>query len=146
MEGLVMQQFGDIYRSRNVLVTGYTGFKGSWLSLWLSELGAKLSGLALPPETKPSHWGLLNLNISEDLTDIRDYAAFSSCLERTQPEIVFHLAAQPLVRRSYRDPLETWSTNVIGTANLLEACRKTSSVRAIVVITTDKVYENNEWP
>lgn len=141
-----MQQFGDIYQSRKVLVTGHTGFKGSWLSLWLAELGANLHGLALPAETNPNHWDLLNLNISEDLTDIRDYAAVASCLEQTQPEIVFHLAAQPLVRRSYRDPLETWSTNVIGTANLLEACRQTPSVRVIVVITTDKVYENKEWP
>lgn len=140
-----MRQFCDLYRNRKVLVTGHTGFKGSWLSLWLTELGAELSGLALPPETTPSHWYLLNLGISEDHTDIRNYAKVVSCLEQAKPEIVFHLAAQPLVRRSYRDPLETWSTNVIGTANLLEACRQTPSVRAIVVITTDKVYENREW-
>lgn len=140
-----MRQFSDIYRSRKVLVTGHTGFKGSWLSLWLTELGADLHGLALPPETEPSHWDLLNLGVSEDHTDIKNYAKVVSCLEQAKPEIVFHLAAQPLVRRSYRDPLETWSTNVIGTANLLEACRQTSSVRAIVVITTDKVYENREW-
>lgn len=141
-----MQQFGDIYRNRRVVVTGHTGFKGSWLSLWLTELGADLYGFALPPETSPSHWDLLHLGIPDEFKDIREYAAVTAYLEQTQPEIVFHLAAQPLVRRSYRDPLETWYTNVIGTANLLEACRQTPSVRAIVVITTDKVYENREWP
>lgn len=140
-----MRQFGDIYRNRKVVVTGHTGFKGSWLSLWLTELGAALYGFALPPETNPNHWDLLHLGIPGDSQDIRDYAAVAAYLKQTQPEIVFHLAAQPLVRRSYRDPLETWSTNVIGTANLLEACRQTPSVRAVVVITTDKVYENREW-
>lgn len=140
-----MRYFGDIYRSRKVLVTGHTGFKGSWLALWLQELGATVNGLALAPDTQPNHWDLLKLGIQEDVVDIRDCVAIAKCLDDTKPEIVFHLAAQPLVRRSYRDPLETWSTNVIGTANLLEACRQTPSVRAIVVITTDKVYENREW-
>ena len=92
-----------------------------------------------------SHWELLNLDIPENHSDIRNYQAVMACLESIEPEIVFHLAAQPLVRRSYLDPLETWSTNVIGTANLLEACRKAPSVRAVLVITTDKVYENREW-
>ncbi|RNC68884.1 MAG: CDP-glucose 4,6-dehydratase [Desulfuromonadales bacterium] len=141
-----MQQFGKIYNNRRVLVTGHTGFKGSWLSLWLQELGAIVSGLALAPDTHPNHWELLKLDMQEDRADIRDSAAVAGCLDRTRPEIVFHLAAQPLVRRSYQDPLETWSTNVIGTANLLEACRNTPGVRAVLVITTDKVYDNNEWP
>lgn len=141
-----MQQFGNIYHNRRILVTGHTGFKGSWLTLWLQELGANVCGLALAPDTNPNHWDLLKLDMQEDRIDIRDSTAVEECLDRTKPEIVFHLAAQPLVRRSYQAPLETWSTNVIGTANLLEACRNTKGVRAILVITTDKVYENNEWP
>lgn len=141
-----MQQFGNIYHNRRVLVTGHTGFKGSWLSLWLQELGATVSGLALAPESRPNHYDLLKMDIQEDIIDIRNSTAVAKCLDKTKPEIVFHLAAQPLVRRSYHDPLETWSTNVMGTANLLEACRNTPSVQAVVIITTDKVYKNNEWP
>ncbi len=141
-----MQQFDNIYHNRRVLVTGYTGFKGSWLTLWLQEMGASVSGIALAPDTHPNHWDLLKLDIQENRIDIRDSAVVEKCLDSIKPEIVFHLAAQPLVRRSYQDPLETWSTNVIGTANLLEACRNTSGVKAVVVVTTDKVYENNEWP
>jgi CDP-glucose 4,6-dehydratase len=141
-----MRQFGDIYNNRRVLVTGHTGFKGSWLTLWLQTLGARVSGLALAPGTQPNHWDLLNLNIHEDRLDIRNSDGLATCIDNTKPEIIFHLAAQSLVRRSYDDPLETWSTNVIGTANLLEACRSIPGIRAVVVITTDKVYENNEWP
>lgn len=140
-----MEQFGNIYHNRRILVTGYTGFKGSWLCLWLQELGGIISGLALPPETEPNHWELLSLEIQEEYIDIRDDNAVLQYFNKKKPEIVFHLAAQPLVRRSYANPLETWSTNVIGTANVLEAARKTSSVQAVVVITSDKVYENNEW-
>ena len=139
------QLFGDRYRGRRVLLTGHTGFKGSWLALWLTELGAAVVGVALAPDTSPSHWDLLGLDIAEHRLDIRDDRALASIVADTQPEIVFHLAAQPLVRRSYRDPLETWSTNVMGTANLLDACRQTKSVRAIVVVTSDKCYENQEW-
>jgi CDP-glucose 4,6-dehydratase len=137
--------FGDLYRGRRVLLTGHTGFKGSWLALWLSDLGANVVGVALTPDTSPDHWDLLGLDIADHRIDIRDDRALASIVADTQPEIVFHLAAQPLVRRSYRDPLETWSTNVMGTANLLEACRQTKSVRAIVVVTSDKCYENQEW-
>ncbi len=141
-----MNQFSDIYRGKRVLITGYTGFKGSWLALWLSELGAEVTGVALPPETEPNHWDILGLIVNEHRLDIRDYEALKRVFSATQPELVFHLAAQPLVRRSYREPLETWATNVMGTVNVLEACRQTPSVRHIVSITTDKCYENQEWP
>lgn len=140
-----MNLFGGIYKSKRVLVTGHTGFKGSWLSLWLHNLGAKVSGISLSPETGPSHWDLLKLDMDDRRHDIRDAEVIKKTIDCIQPEIVFHMAAQPLVRRSYRDPLETWSTNVMGTANVLEACRHQSSVRAIVTITTDKCYQNNEW-
>lgn len=141
-----MKLFGDIYRGRRVLLTGHTGFKGSWLALWLSELGAKVTGVALPPDTEPNHWDLLHLPIDDRRLDIRQPDALMAIVKEVKPEIVFHLAAQPLVRRSYREPLETWSTNVMGTAHVLEASRQTPSVRAIVVVTTDKCYENHEWP
>jgi len=141
-----MKLFEDIYRGKRVLITGHTGFKGSWLALWLNELGADVSGVALPPKVQPNHWDMLGLTINEHRLDIRDHEALSYAFLTTQPEIVFHLAAQPLVRQSYREPLETWSTNVMGTANVFEACRQTPSVRAIVAITTDKCYENCEWP
>jgi CDP-glucose 4,6-dehydratase len=146
LEELGMKLFDDNYRGRRVLITGHTGFKGSWLALWLHELGAKVTGVALPPDSQPNHWDLLQLPIAEIRADIRDMSALKQVFETTQPEIVFHLAAQPLVRRSYRDPLETWSTNVMGTANVLEAARHESSVNAIVAITTDKCYDNQEWP
>lgn len=145
LEGLEMTLFNDIYQGRRVLITGHTGFKGSWLALWLQELGADITGIALPPNTSPNHWDLLNLDIADHRLDIRDNKLLLRLVSDIRPEIVFHLAAQPLVRRSYRDPLETWSTNIMGTANLLEACRHTESVRAVVVVTTDKVYENKEW-
>jgi CDP-glucose 4,6-dehydratase len=142
-----MTQFGDVYRGKRVLVTGHTGFKGSWLSLWLNQLGAKVVGISLAPETKPNHWNLLGIksNFQHHELDIRQAEQVSRVLKATQPEVVFHLAAQPFVRRSYRDPLETWSTNVMGTANVLEACRQNRSVRAILAVTTDKCYENEEW-
>lgn len=142
-----MKQFSDVYRGRRVLVTGHTGFKGSWLSLWLKQLGAELVGISLAPETKPSHWKLLGLEstVRHYELDIRQATEVARVFRATQPEMVFHLAAQPLVRRSYRGPLDTWSTNVMGTANVLEACRDTGSVRAILVVTTDKCYENQEW-
>jgi CDP-glucose 4,6-dehydratase len=143
---LEMNLFGDIFRNKRVLVTGHTGFKGSWLALWLNELGAEVTGISLPPATEPNHWDLLKLPIKDQRLDIRDFAALRQVFNTVKPEIVFHLAAQPLVRRSYYDPLETWATNVIGTANVLEACRQTTSVRAVAAITTDKCYENREWP
>jgi CDP-glucose 4,6-dehydratase len=142
--GIVGAMFNNIYRGRRVLVTGHTGFKGSWLALWLTRLGAQVSGIALPPATQPNHWDLLGLDSDVHCVDIRDAAALAQCIAALQPEIVFHLAAQPLVRVSYRDPSVTWATNVGGTVNLLEACRHTASVQAIVVVTTDKCYENLE--
>jgi CDP-glucose 4,6-dehydratase len=140
-----MKLFGDVYRGRRVLVTGHTGFKGSWLAAWLQELGAAVTGLALDPDTTPNHWDVLSLDVADHRLDIRDASSVAAVVRDAAPEVVFHLAAQPLVRRSYRDPLRTWSTNVMGTANLLNACRDTPSVRAIVVVTTDKSYKNREW-
>ena len=137
-------RFGS-YRGRRVLVTGHTGFKGSWLALWLQSLGAEVTGVALPPPTKPSHWELLRLGIRSETLDLRDAAGVRALVASVRPDIVFHLAAQALVRRSYADPLETWSTNVQGTANVLDACRGPHGPRAIVVASSDKCYENREW-
>ena len=135
------------WRGRRVLVTGHTGFKGAWLSQWLIELGAEVSGFALAPATNPSLFSLLALEnaMHSVIGDIRELPAFRETLQRERPEVVFHLAAQPLVRQSYRDPIETYSTNVMGTVNVLEAARQSPGVRAVVVITTDKCYENREW-
>ena len=144
VEVLGVNLFANIYDGKRVLVTGHTGFKGSWLCLWLSELGAEVSGASLPPKTKHNHWNLINLGIDDHRCDIRDSIHVERVIKKVQPQIVFHLAAQPLVRRSYTDPLETWSTNVMGTVNVLEACRHTPSVKAIVAITSDKCYENFE--
>lgn len=140
-----MTEFGDVYRGRRILLTGHTGFKGSWLALWLSRLGAIVTGVALPPETSPNHWDLLGLDIASHHVDIRDRDALARVVSEVQPDLVFHLAAQPLVRRSYREPVDTWATNVMGTANLLECCRQTPSVRGVLVVTSDKCYENHEW-
>lgn len=136
--------FSNIYQDRSVLLTGHTGFKGSWLALWLHRLGANVTGFSLPPATDPNHWDRLGVDISDRRGDIRDADKLMATTQAAQPEVVFHLAAQPLVRRSYRDPIETWTTNVSGTVNLLEACRKCESVKAIVIITTDKCYQNKE--
>lgn len=133
--------FADCYRNRRVLVTGHTGFKGSWLCLWLESLGAEVWALSLPPETDPSHWALLGLNGTRTLDlDLRDAVALDRAVNDAQPEVVFHLAAQSLVRRSYRAPEETFATNVGGLVNLLESVRRVGSVRALVNVTTDKVY------
>ncbi len=133
--------------SQRVLVTGHTGFTGGWACLWLTQLGASVCGVALPPETQPNLYGACHLADSVDShdVDIRDAAAVQRVFEDFQPSLVLHLAAQALVRRSYREPLETFSANVMGTANVLEAARQTASVRALVCITTDKVYHNQSW-
>jgi len=145
MEGMVMSLFADVYSDKRVLLTGHTGFKGSWLALWLKQLGAEVMGIALPPDGEDNHWVALGMDIAERYLDIRDADALAGAVRDFAPDVVFHLAAQPLVRRSYVDPLTTWATNVQGTAHLLEACRTIPSVRAIVVVTTDKCYENREW-
>lgn len=146
MEMLELNDFGKAYRGRRVLVTGHTGFKGSWLCLWLHSLGAEVSGIALDPPSEPNHWDLLGLPIKDHRVDIRDEAAIREVFTIEKPEVVFHLAAQPLVRRSYQEPIPTWATNVMGTAHILEAVRHTPEVLAAVVITSDKCYENREWP
>ncbi len=136
--------FGGIYKGRRVLITGHTGFKGSWLALWLKELGADVYGASLRPPTSPSHFDLLDLDIESKIVDIRDYAKLLSAFKKFKPEIVFHLAAQSTVRYSYEHPVETYETNVMGTLNILEAARKVGTVKAILVITSDKCYENKE--
>ncbi len=132
---------------KRVLVTGHTGFKGSWLCLWLNILGAKVSGYSLKPSTKPSLYEIASVdaNIDSTIADIRNLEQLQNTFSRQQPEVVFHLAAQPLVRESYQDPLETYSTNVMGTVHILETARKTDSVRTLVNVTTDKCYQNREW-
>jgi len=133
--------FSGIYEGRRVLVTGHTGFKGSWLCLWLASLGAQVRGFALDPDTRPSHWDLLDLRAVDDIRgDLRDPAAVEAAISDWQPDVVFHLAAQPLVRRSYREPVATFDTNVMGLVRVLETLRKTPSVRVFVNATTDKVY------
>ena len=146
MEVLALNAFEAAYRGRRVLVTGHTGFKGSWLCLWLQSMGAEVTGLALDPSVEPSHWDLLKLSIDDRRVDVRDDAAVRGVFTAAKPEMVFHLAAQPLVRRSYREPVTTWGTNVMGTVHVLEAVRHTPEVRAVVAITSDKCYENREWP
>ena len=137
----------DFWQSRRVLLTGHTGFKGSWLALWLNQLGAEVTGLALAPENELNLFDNLQLDriLDHRICDLRDSDALKAVVTETQPQIVFHLAAQPLVRRSYVDPVSTWETNVFGTINLLEALRQLSGPCTAVMITTDKVYRNNEW-
>ena len=139
--------FGDVYRNKRVLVTGHTGFKGSWLCLWLNTLGAEVLGYALPPNTEPNHSLLLreHLTIKSVMGDICDLKKLRQTFETFKPEIVFHLAAQPLVRLSYSLPLETFHTNIIGTANVIEAVRSAGTVRVFINVTSDKCYENREW-
>lgn len=138
----------DFWRNRRVLLTGHTGFKGAWLSLWLQRLGAEVTGIALPPNTTPSLFELARVadGMNSHFCDIRDSAALASIVCAARPEIVFHLAAQPLVRASYRDPLATFASNVMGTAHLLDALRGLEGARVALMVTTDKVYQNNEWP
>ncbi len=137
--------FNGIYSGKKVLITGHTGFKGSWLAFWLMQMGAEVCGYALEPPTKPNHFDLLKLDIRSEIGDIRDREKLYNVFKNFKPEIVFHLAAQPLVRLSYKEPLTTLETNIIGTANIFEACRQTSSVKAVINVTSDKCYENREW-
>jgi CDP-glucose 4,6-dehydratase len=142
---VVSVAFADAYRGRRVLVTGHTGFKGSWLALWLTRLGAEVTGYADAVPTEPSHFGLLDLPVDDRRGDIADGEALAAALDAARPEIVFHLAAQSLVRRAYSDPLGTYRTNLLGSLALFEVCRKQGGVEAIVSATTDKVYKNREW-
>ena len=139
--------FNDIYRGKTVLITGHAGFKGSWLSFWLQKMGAKVVGYSLLPDTKERLYDILHLKdklYDSLIADIRDENKLEEFFSKHNPDIVFHLAAQPIVRLSYSEPLETYETNVIGTLKVLEAARKTPSVKAFVNVTTDKCYENKE--
>lgn len=146
MEGVVMQST-TFWRGKKVLVTGHTGFKGSWLTLWLQALGAKVTGYALAPDTTPNLFELARVadGIDSVISDIRDRHAVLNAMKAASPEIVIHMAAQPLVRESYATPVETYETNVMGTVHVLEAVRHVPGVKSVVIVTTDKCYENHEW-
>jgi len=139
--------FDNFYKGRKVFITGHTGFKGSWLSILLNWLGAEVHGYALDPNTNPSLFELAGIDqiVSSTIGDIRDYNLLSETLKKVQPEVIIHMAAQPLVRESYRNPRETYEINVMGTVNLLDISRQIGSVKAILNVTTDKCYENKEW-
>jgi CDP-glucose 4,6-dehydratase len=137
----------NFWRGRRVFVTGHTGFKGSWLSLWLQQLGAEVTGYALAPGTDPNLFDVARVaeGMESEIGDIRDLAHLTAAMKRAGPEIVLHLAAQPIVRRSYVDPVETYSTNVMGLVNVFEAIRAVGGIKACVNVTSDKCYENREW-
>ncbi len=139
--------FNGIYENKKVLITGHTGFKGSWLSLILHQLGADVYGYALEPPTIPSLFKEANINelMTSIIGDIRDFKKLKDTIYKIKPEVIIHMAAQPLVRASYKDPIETYSTNVMGTVNLFEAIRQTPGIKAVVNVTTDKCYDNKEW-
>ena len=145
MEGLAVNP--AFWKGKKVFVTGHTGFKGSWLCLWLQQLGAEVTGYALHPPTTPSLFEVAQVacGMKSIIGDIRDGEALANAMQGAAPDVVIHMAAQPLVRYSYSEPVETYSTNVMGTVHLLEAVRKTPSVRAVVNVTSDKCYENKEW-
>jgi len=138
----------NFWSDSSIFITGHTGFKGGWLSFWLSQMGAKVHGYSLEPPTTPNFFTVCNLDKhleSSTIGNILDFKQLHKALDQASPEVVFHLAAQPLVRQSYDSPLATLETNIIGTANVMEACRSVSSIEAIVNVTTDKCYENKEW-
>jgi CDP-glucose 4,6-dehydratase len=137
----------DWWRGRRALVTGHTGFVGGWLCAWLAQCGARVSGLSLPPPTTPSFFErarIATILARSTIADVRDPSAVAQAIRECDPQVVFHLAAQPLVREAHRDPVTTFATNVMGTVNVLEACRGHASIERLVVYTTDKVYRNNE--
>src|SRR3954463_1324712 len=138
----------DFWAGRRVLITGHTGFKGGWLALWLQELGADVTGFALPPSTKPSMFAAASIakSIRHVEGDVRDLRALREVWNACRPDVVFHLAAQPIVRESYRQPVETITTNVVGTTHVLELARESRGPLALVCITSDKCYENVEVP
>jgi CDP-glucose 4,6-dehydratase len=144
----MMQSFGNAYRDKTVFVTGHTGFKGAWLSEWLLAIGARVVGYALPPSTEPALFGQLGLEQRihrHILADVNDRGALNTAIIDAQPDFVFHLAAQPLVRVSYRQPVDSFATNVLGTVHVLDALRGIDKPCAAVMVTTDKCYENREW-
>lgn len=146
LESLAMNR--KFWYGKRVFLTGHTGFKGGWLALWLADMGAEVHGYALTPPTEPNFFTVCNLQThlkSSSIADIRDTATLIQAMQTAKPDIVLHLAAQPLVRYSYNAPVETYAVNVMGTVNLLEAVRQTHSVKAVVNVTTDKCYENREW-
>ena len=138
----------DFWKGKKVFITGHTGFKGSWLSIWLLEMGAIVKGYALDPNTNPNLFTLLNLsqNMESEIGDISDLDKLTKSMVEFNPDILFHMAAQPLVRLSYKEPVKTYETNVMGTVKVLESCKKCNNLKAIVSVTTDKCYENKEWP
>lgn len=138
---------GNFWRKKRVLITGHTGFKGSWLVLWLRRLGAQVTGISLPPITSPNLFDLAKINelSTSHFCDIRNIEALTTLVNSAQPEVVFHLAAQPLVRHSYQKTVDTFGINVMGTAHILNALRGLGSVKVVVMVTTDKVYSNSEW-
>ena len=144
----VMEVNSEFWCGKRVFITGHTGFKGGWLTLWLAEMGAEVYGYALAPPTEPNFFTVCGLHVrlkASTIADIRDTESLRQAMQAARPDIVLHLAAQPLVRHSYAAPVETYAVNVMGTVNLLEAVRATSSVRAVVNVTSDKCYENREW-
>jgi CDP-glucose 4,6-dehydratase len=145
MEDLVMNP--KFWRGKRVFLSGHTGFKGSWLSLWLQALGAEVTGFALSPSTNPSLFEVANVasGMQSLIGDVRDLKLLQQAMQDAQPEIVIHMAAQPLVRYSYANPVETYATNVMGSVHLLESVRNTKGVKALVNVTSDKCYENREW-
>lgn len=144
---MTVQICPEFWNNRKVLMTGHTGFKGGWLSLWLQSMGAELRGIALEPPTTPALFNVAQIakRMDSHIADIRDAGAISRLVKEFQPEIIIHMAAQPLVRLSYQQPIDTYATNVMGTVHVLEAARHSGSVRAIVNVTTDKCYDNREW-
>lgn len=142
LEALELNWFNSCYKDKRVLVTGHNGFKGAWLSLWLKLMGADIYGLSLESEHKNNHLKELNINVKEAYIDIRNYSKARQFILDSDPHFVFHMAAQPLVLDSYDDPINTWTTNVIGTVNILEICRELKHLLGLIVVTTDKCYEN----
>lgn len=143
-----IKMFKGIYKGKRVFITGHTGFKGGWLALWLKLLGAEVLGYSLQPHTAPSFFEAVQLEFMIDhhvIGDVRDANKLASVIKEFKPEFVFHLAAQPLVRLSYKEPLLTYKTNIMGTVNLFEAVRNVNSVRVVINVTSDKCYENKEW-
>jgi CDP-glucose 4,6-dehydratase len=146
VEGVALME-RQFWHGRRVLVTGHTGFKGAWLSMWLANLGAEVTGYALPPVASPNLYEILSINrrVNSTFADINDRTALQAAIDRAQPEIVLHLAAQALVRDSYIDPVSTFATNVTGVVTLLDIVRKLQGIQAVLIVTSDKCYENNEW-